>query len=172
MGPPDLAKDRIFESNLEECPHRMADQQDIVIAYNEVANYQGFKLRKHGNTKRIMSLLCIVGRDQPSRYTKSTQLWKQNKVSTYNVVRCKARVSFQRTNDTDEWVRTEVYPYHNHERDMTILPNSIYFAINDFVTQFGQSAQLKLDAMDVISMMESRYPDRVFDYPSLFHYLH
>lgn len=66
--------------------------------------------------------------------------------------------------------RSSVYPYHNHERDITILPHSIIFAINDYVTQFGQNAHLTLDAMDVINWLESRY-ERSFDYPSLFHRL-
>ena len=66
--------------------------------------------------------------------------------------------------------RVDIYPFHNHERDITILPNSIIFAINDYVTSFGQDAQRCLDCIDVVNWLEAKY-NRHFDYPSLFHYL-
>ena len=87
---------------------------------------------------------------------------------------CRMKVSFVKSFDEDTggevYKRGDLYPYHCHERDMTILPNSIIYSINDYVTAFGYDANLKIDAMDVINWIEQRYT-RKFDYPSLFHYL-
>lgn len=87
---------------------------------------------------------------------------------------CRAKVSFCRVykeeHGCEVYERVDVYPYHNHERDVTILPNSIIFAINDYVTSFGQDAQRCLDSLDVANWLEQRF-NRKFDYPSLFHYL-
>ena len=47
---------------------------------------------------------------------------------------------FDEASGTEVYEVTEIQPHHNHERDITILPNTVLYAINDYVTSFGQDA--------------------------------
>ena len=40
----DLPGDYVFESNFEGCPKKIADPQELTLAYNEYAAFNGFKM--------------------------------------------------------------------------------------------------------------------------------
>lgn len=107
--------------------------------------------------------------------SKEKKLWKEAAVEGGRdvAVPCKASVKFvrirNRTTNLDGYEFCEEQPQHNHLRDKTILPNSVIFYLDDYVSQFGMNSH-KLDAMSVAVHLQEAFK-REFDMPSLFHHL-